>query len=115
MVEEGEQGVGHAEPQRIETPAVSTLLEILHKEFKFPWSRDVVDILFQPFLRFYLLLLSSAYRWRDYEFQPFLRFYLWTMLSDEELKTYWVFQPFLRFYRSCVRFLWVFKFFFGFL
>ncbi len=26
-----------------------------------------------------------------------------------------LFQPFLRFYRSCVRFLWVFKFFFGFL
>ncbi len=26
-----------------------------------------------------------------------------------------MFQPFLRFYRSCVRLLWVFKFFFGFL
>ncbi len=48
-------------------------------------------------------------------FQPFLRFYSVQVRVEPELREALVFQPFLRFYRSCVRFLWVFKFFFGFL
>ncbi len=49
------------------------------------------------------------------EFQPFLRFWL----VIEEMRNVMMFgcpfQPFLRFWGLCVWFLWVFKFFFGFL
>ena len=95
--------------------------------------------LFQPFLKFNavvegkdtelgrgrvstLLEIQLCFnKWRissSYDlFQPFLRFnYAMGLLyvSPRDLK-YHVFQPFLRFDSLCARFLWVFKFFFGFL
>ncbi len=52
---------------------------------------------------------------RRYVFQPFLRFYLAEELKKSGGLAVAKFQPFLRFYCSCAWFLWVFKFFFGFL
>ena len=70
---------------------------------------------FQPFLRFYCADAVRIFLEAGADpFQPFLRFYLF-VASRLIFGIYDVFQPFLRFYRACVRFLWVFKFFFGFL
>ena len=51
------------------------------------------------------------------KFQPFLRFWLekHRLLSGAVKRKVAAFQPFLRFWGLCIRFLWVFKFFFGFL
>ncbi len=49
-------------------------------------------------------------------FQPFLRFYRIRKWGGGTLVLPLTeFQPFLRFYCLCVRLLWIFKFFFGFL
>jgi len=48
-------------------------------------------------------------------FQPFLRFNNPNIKTKYDGRTPLQFQPFLRFNGSCVRFLWVFKFFYGFL
>jgi len=47
-------------------------------------------------------------------FQPFLRFCNETPWGPHQT-LFGMFQPFLRFYSLCVRLLWVFKFFLGFL
>ncbi len=72
--------------------------------------------LFQPFLRFNKTPPAARQRLQTIlevstllEIQPHLddvRSYMFEMET---------FQPFLRFNGSCIRFLWVFKFFFGFL
>ena len=74
---------------------------------------DSTENLFQPFLRFNggyfaLVLLVD-------EFQPFLRFNQRISSILHFTARDGLFQPFLRFNGSCVRLLWVFKFFFGFL
>ncbi len=71
-------------------------------------------MMFQPFLRFN----HSDEPGVDVPdifstFQPFLRFNIAEALRRRDGVT--LFQPFLRFNGSCVWFLWVFKFFFGFL
>ncbi len=71
--------------------------------------------MFQPFLRFYAFLDISSRRGVHSSFQPFLRFYRDVVIENLDFRDVIKFQPFLRFYRSCVRLLWVFKFFFGFL
>ena len=59
-------------------------------------------------------MLGPVYVWPR-RFQPFLRF--WHVYIDRAAMHVdpIAFQPFLRFWGLCVRFLWVFKFFFGFL
>ncbi len=73
-------------------------------------------LLFQPFLRFYTTQAATrSAGLAKLAFQPFLRFYKESTSETGAGSQLRLFQPFLRFYRSCVRFLWVFKFFFGFL
>ena len=92
---------------------VSTLLEIL------VWVEYPVGITFtlqfQPFLRFWRIIEDAKRQAEKIVFQPFLRF--WTVSQAITYNEYIAppFQPFLRFWGSRVWFLWVFKFFFGFL
>ena len=68
---------------------------------------------FQLFLRFWLIytyVLFSVYIF--ILFQPFLRF--WTIQISKHGHGMNSFQPFLRFWGSHIWFLWVFKFFLGF-
>ena len=73
--------------------------------------------MFQPFLRFYEVYKKAreALETLVCKFQPFLRFYPAAHVAALVQFQFLGFQPFLRFYCSCVWFLWVFKFFFGFL
>ena len=48
-------------------------------------------------------------------FQPFLRFWVDDVSRVDYVLLLFRFQPFLRFWGLWIRFLWVFKFFFGFL
>ena len=52
---------------------------------------------------------------QDLAFQPFLRFWRFYIHRFIIFMTSQEFQPFLRFWGSRIWFLWVFKFFFGFL
>ena len=76
-----------------------------------PWAEDMA---FQPFLRFNILDESLGEVAELNKFQPFLRFNVASII-EKLIRNTLTFQPFLRFNGSCVRFLWVFKFFFGFL
>ncbi len=94
---------------------VSTLLEILPNTAATSLQTSPNSPPFQPFLRFYAVIHSEGDTSpSSVMFQPFLRFYRRLRGLAEWYGVPYRFQPFLRFYRSCNRFLWVFKFFFGF-
>ena len=99
-----------------DTYILSTLLEILG------WERLVRHIsrllwLFQPFLRFWLTVgtccMHPPHVWPLSTLLEILA--MGSKLSSEEMESILFFQPFLRFWGLCGWFLWVFKFFFGFL
>ncbi len=115
---------------------VSTLLEILGENAFGGYCG--IGKMFQPFLRFWRkehLVLQRLYRLQYVStlleilaageasepqhavvpFQPFLRFWEKPSREVDCVTALQPFQPFLRFWGLCVWFLWVFKFFFGFL
>ena len=78
---------------------VSTLLEILPVTVA-PTDSDCSTSLFQPFLRFYLVIVLAVGNYAlTMMFQPFLRFYRARRISGVWAEL-WAFQPFLRFYMT---------------